>query len=90
MKKVRNGVVLETVDRSSLWIVQTPQAFRFALLMKAYKQAEDDQYIGTDDASLVERLGVSVSMVEGDYDNLKLTTPEDLFFAEAIIRKNVM
>jgi 2-C-methyl-D-erythritol 4-phosphate cytidylyltransferase len=89
MKKVRDGIVLETVERSSLWVVQTPQAFRYAILMKAYKQAEKDQFIGTDDASLVERLGVSVTMVEGDYDNIKLTTPEDLFFAEAIIKKNL-
>lgn len=88
MKKVRNGIVAETVERSSLWIVQTPQAFRFALLIKAYEKAEQDHFIGTDDASLVERLGISVTMVEGDYDNIKLTTPEDLFFAEAILKKN--
>jgi 2-C-methyl-D-erythritol 4-phosphate cytidylyltransferase len=89
MKKVLEGTVLETVERSSLWVVQTPQAFRFALLLKAYKRAALDRYIGTDDASLVERLGASVTMVEGDYDNIKLTTPEDLFFAEAILKKNV-
>jgi 2-C-methyl-D-erythritol 4-phosphate cytidylyltransferase len=89
MKKVRDGVVQETVERSSLWIVQTPQAFRFSLLIKAYQRAEADQFIGTDDASLVERLGHSVTIVEGDYDNIKLTTPEDLFFAEAILKKIV-
>lgn len=88
IKKVSNNKVLETIERSGLWIVQTPQAFRISLLAAAYKKAEDEDYIGTDDASLVERLGEPITMVEGDYDNIKLTTPEDLFFAEAILQKN--
>jgi len=87
MKKVRDGAVVETVERSSLWAVQTPQAFRVSLLKEAYERADQDGFIGTDDASLVERLGKPVAMVEGDYDNIKLTTPEDIFFAEAILRK---
>lgn len=87
MKKVCEGAVLETVERSSLWAVQTPQAFRMSLLLKAYKQADDDDFIGTDDSSLVERISYPVAMVEGDYDNIKLTTPEDFFFAEAILKK---
>lgn len=87
MKTVQNGNVVETVERSSLWVVQTPQAFRISLLLKAYKKAEEEHFIGTDDSSLVERLGERVTMVEGDYDNIKLTTPEDLFFAEAILKK---
>ncbi|MGG1678367.1 2-C-methyl-D-erythritol 4-phosphate cytidylyltransferase [Neobacillus sp. NRS-1170] len=87
MKKVQDGIVAETVERSSLWAVQTPQAFRISLLKEAYDHAEKDQFLGTDDASLVERLNHSVAMVEGDYDNIKLTTPEDLFFAEAILKK---
>jgi len=80
-------VVAETVERSSLWAVQTPQAFRMPLLLQAYEQAEKDGYLGTDDSSLVERLGHPVAIVEGDYDNIKITTPEDLFFAEAILKK---
>jgi 2-C-methyl-D-erythritol 4-phosphate cytidylyltransferase len=87
IKKVQYGVVVETVERSSLWAVQTPQAFRISLLTEAYKRAEKDHFLGTDDASLVERLNYPVSMVEGDYDNIKLTTPEDLYFAEAILKK---
>jgi 2-C-methyl-D-erythritol 4-phosphate cytidylyltransferase len=87
MKKVNDGVVVETVERSSLWAVQTPQAFRISLLKKAYQKAEEDNFLGTDDASLVERIGYPVTVVEGDYDNIKLTTPEDLFFAEAILEK---
>ncbi|MEH7108931.1 MULTISPECIES: 2-C-methyl-D-erythritol 4-phosphate cytidylyltransferase [Bacillaceae] len=87
MKKVWDGTVVETVERSSLWAVQTPQAFRVSLLMEAYEKAEQEQFVGTDDASLVERLNHTVSIVEGDYDNIKLTTPEDLYFAEAILKK---
>lgn len=87
MKKVQDFVVVETVERSSLWIVQTPQAFRMPILLQAYEQAEKDRFVGTDDASLVERIAVPVTLVEGDYDNIKLTTPEDLFFAEAILKK---
>jgi 2-C-methyl-D-erythritol 4-phosphate cytidylyltransferase len=57
------------------------------LLKEAYEKAKIDAFIGTDDASLVERLHQPVAMVEGDYDNIKLTTPEDLYFAEAILKK---
>ncbi|WP_419393146.1 IspD/TarI family cytidylyltransferase [Cytobacillus praedii] len=70
-----------------MWAVQTPQAFRFSILMDAYKKAEQDNFLGTDDASLVERLGQEIVIVKGNYDNIKLTTPEDMYFAEAIIRK---
>ncbi|WML42554.1 2-C-methyl-D-erythritol 4-phosphate cytidylyltransferase [Neobacillus sp. PS3-40] len=87
MKKVLDGKVLETIERSSLWAVQTPQAFRMSTLLKAYELAERENFLGTDDASLVERLSIPIMMVEGDYDNIKLTTQEDLFFAEAILKK---
>ncbi len=87
MKRAKNGVVEATVERSSLWAVQTPQAFRIPLLIKAYEKAEKDCFLGTDDASLVERSGHPVTIVEGDYDNIKITTPEDLYFAEAILKK---
>jgi 2-C-methyl-D-erythritol 4-phosphate cytidylyltransferase len=87
IKKVLEEEVEETIDRSSLWMVQTPQAFRVSLLKIAHQQAAEDDFIGTDDASLVERTDVQVSVVESDYDNIKLTTPEDLYFAEAIIKK---
>ena len=87
VKKVAGNKVTETVERSSLWAVQTPQAFRVSVLRLAHEQAIEDHFLGTDDASLVERLGQDVIIVEGNYDNIKLTTPEDLFFAESIIRK---
>jgi 2-C-methyl-D-erythritol 4-phosphate cytidylyltransferase len=85
IKKVENGIVIETVERSSLWAVQTPQAFRVALLKRAHQFAAETEYLGTDDASLVEYLGEKVAVVEGDYNNIKLTTKEDLAFAKAII-----
>ncbi|PLR77924.1 2-C-methyl-D-erythritol 4-phosphate cytidylyltransferase [Bacillus sp. V3-13] len=87
IKKVQARKVVETIERSSLWAIQTPQAFRVSLLLKAHKEAAESGFVGTDDASLIERLGVPVTIVEGSYDNIKLTTPEDLFFAEAMMKK---
>ncbi|RNA66144.1 2-C-methyl-D-erythritol 4-phosphate cytidylyltransferase [Alteribacter keqinensis] len=86
VKQVEQGEVTNTVDRSSLWAVQTPQAFRLSGILKAHKRAERDGFSGTDDASLVEWIGERVRVVEGDYQNIKLTTPEDMWFAEAIIK----
>ncbi|WP_246945469.1 2-C-methyl-D-erythritol 4-phosphate cytidylyltransferase [Bacillus pinisoli] len=87
IKRAENGIVAETVERSSLWSVQTPQAFHVPLLVEAYEEAFHNQFVGTDDASLVENLNKPVSIVNGDYDNIKLTTPEDLLYGEAILRK---
>ncbi len=67
-----------TLDRSKLCCVQTPQGFRFALIEEAFRKAFDDDFYGTDDASLVERLGHQVAIVEGENANIKITTPEDL------------
>lgn len=87
IKRVEQGTVIETVERSSLWAIQTPQAFLFDVVMDAYEKAKTNEYLGTDDASLVEKAGQKVSIVEGNYDNIKLTTPEDLLYAEAILTK---
>lgn len=87
IKRVHHKKVVETVDRSSLWAIQTPQAFRISILKEAHKNALETNFLGTDEASLVERLPYPVKIVEGSYDNIKLTTKEDLYFAEAIIRK---
>lgn len=78
------GQIQSTPDRRSLWAIQTPQAFRLALLREAHEQAAAETYIGTDDAMLVERMGVVVQVVEGDYYNIKITTPEDLPWAQWI------
>lgn len=87
MKKVVQGVVKETIERDSLWMVQTPQAFRFDLLAEAEDVAEKIGFLGTDEAMLVERLGHEVFIVESTYENVKMTTQEDLVFGEAIIRQ---
>jgi 2-C-methyl-D-erythritol 4-phosphate cytidylyltransferase len=89
MKKVENGVIVETVDRSNLWMIQTPQAFQFTILQEAEHAAEKDRFLGTDEAMLVERLGLVVHIVESSYDNVKITTKEDLVFGEAILSQRI-
>jgi 2-C-methyl-D-erythritol 4-phosphate cytidylyltransferase len=79
------GGVVKTVSREGLWLTQTPQAFRRAVILAAYARAEADGYWGTDDASLVERAGIPVRMIPGDADNIKVTTPEDLVHGERIL-----
>ena len=79
------GEVVETPDRSRLWEVQTPQGFRRDILVRANQQAMAESFLGTDDASLVERLGQKVFIVESDYRNIKLTTPEDMVIAKAFL-----
>lgn len=83
-------VVTATPERRSLWTVQTPQGFKREIILQAYQKAAMENFLGTDDASLVERLGVTVKVVEGDYSNLKITTPEDLIIAEAFLRKGAV
>ncbi|WP_453992478.1 2-C-methyl-D-erythritol 4-phosphate cytidylyltransferase [Bacillus nitroreducens] len=77
--------VEETVERSSLWAIQTPQAFHVSILQEAHELARKDNFLGTDEASLVERIPKQVYIVKGSYLNIKLTTPDDLVFAEAIL-----
>ncbi len=81
------GFIERTVDRKSLWSAQTPQAFRRDIIKKAYEKAYDDNFYGTDDASLVERIGINVRMIMGSYDNIKITTPEDIVVGEEIIKR---
>src|SRR5262245_6977276 len=76
--ETRLWFVEATLDRSELWAVQTPQAFRAALLREAHEKARRDGVVGTDDAMLVERLGQPVRVVRGLAENVKITTPEDL------------
>ncbi|KAB2445113.1 2-C-methyl-D-erythritol 4-phosphate cytidylyltransferase [Bacillus luti] len=85
VKKVEQGVVVETVERSQLKAVQTPQGFSVPLLLEAHRSAKQSCYLGTDDASLVERIGKPVGVVEGSYYNIKVTTPEDLLIAESFL-----
>jgi 2-C-methyl-D-erythritol 4-phosphate cytidylyltransferase len=85
IKTVRDGMIIDTPPREMLWQAQTPQAFRFAVIYDAYRSAEEEGFMGTDDASLVERRGGIVRVVRGDYRNIKITTPEDLILAEAFL-----
>ncbi|MCH7323549.1 2-C-methyl-D-erythritol 4-phosphate cytidylyltransferase [Solibacillus sp. MA9] len=87
MKVVEHGLIKETVDRESLWMIQTPQAFRFDLLAQAEDVAEKVGFLGTDEAMLVERLGHDIHIVESSYENVKMTTQEDLIFGEAILNR---
>lgn len=81
------GFVKETPNRAVLWAVQTPQGFRKEILLEAYQRAGKDGFLGTDDASLVERMGCPVQVVASSYRNIKVTTPEDLLIAEAFMKE---
>jgi 2-C-methyl-D-erythritol 4-phosphate cytidylyltransferase len=86
VKTVADGVVRDTPSRESIWLAQTPQAFRYGVIRAAHEIAEAEGFLGTDDAMLVERLEKEVHIVMGDYRNIKITTPEDLILAEAFLR----
>ncbi|MGL5087956.1 MAG: 2-C-methyl-D-erythritol 4-phosphate cytidylyltransferase [Cetobacterium sp.] len=75
-----NGMVIETPKREEYIAVHTPQIFRGEILKRAYKKAKEDIFLGTDDSSLVERIGGKIKVIIGDYDNIKITTVEDLKF----------
>lgn len=89
IKRVRDGVVVETIDRDELAAVQTPQAFRIEVLRRAHAAAEVAGLLGTDDAMLVERLGERVVTVPGESGNFKITTAEDLERAAMTVRGGV-
>lgn len=81
------GMIESTPKRSRLWAAQTPQAFDRNIIVKAHEKAHRDGFLGTDDSMLVEKMGVRVSIVEGSYENIKITTPEDLDIAQMILNK---
>lgn len=87
IKIVRNQTVESTPDRSTVWLAQTPQTFASDLLKEAHERAIREEYVGTDDSSLVERIGHRVSVVPGNYENIKITTPEDLDLAAQILQR---
>ncbi|HLA78420.1 MAG TPA: 2-C-methyl-D-erythritol 4-phosphate cytidylyltransferase [Vicinamibacteria bacterium] len=86
VKRVADGRVLATLDRSELAAAQTPQGFRYALLVRAYEDAFRERLTLTDEAAAVERLGEPVAALPGSPRNRKLTTPEDLAWAEGVLR----
>lgn len=79
--------ILDTPNRETLWAVQTPQTFSYNLLIKAHEESTNMGYSATDDSMLVEKLGHTVKMIKGSYDNIKITTPEDLILGERILEK---
>jgi 2-C-methyl-D-erythritol 4-phosphate cytidylyltransferase len=83
---VDRAFVRRTLDRSVLYAIQTPQVFPFRVIREAHEKARVDRFVGTDDASLVERCGGRVKIVAGSYRNIKITTSEDIFVAEALLR----
>lgn len=80
-------MVKKTIDRDKLWSIQTPQVFRYELIMAAYRQAGRKGFYGTDDAGLVEKAGGKVRLVMASYNNIKITTAIDLAIAESVLRK---
>ena len=85
IKRVEEERVVKTLDRLTLFKVQTPQGFFYTTLERALRKAKEDSFYGTDEASLVERIGEKVYIVEGDTQNIKITGPEDIHIAEALL-----
>lgn len=81
------GFVKETPKREDLWLVQTPQAFKKELILQAHQKREKENRSVTDDAMLVEALGLKVKMIKGSYENIKITTPEDLEIGQGILKR---
>lgn len=88
IKLGNGGFVKKTLDRSNLWIIQTPQTFKSEIIKEAHKKAREEGFMSTDDTSLAERLGYKVKITLGHYDNIKITTPDDLILAEKILTSN--
>jgi 2-C-methyl-D-erythritol 4-phosphate cytidylyltransferase len=87
VKRVIDGRVVETLDRSELWLAQTPQCFRLDVIRDAHAVAERKGWDVTDDCALLERLGRAVNVVRGDAWNFKITDPDDLAAAESLLAK---
>ena len=90
LKVVENGVIVGTPDRSVFWNAQTPQVFRAGIYRRAHASALSDGFVGTDDSSLIERLGGRVLVVEGKRDYIKLTVPEDYLMLVAAVRERYL
>lgn len=90
IKLVKDGLIVETLDRMQTWQIQTPQAFYFETLLRAHEKAKSEGFYGTDDSVLVERIGGKIKVVLGSEENIKITTPADLIIAEAILRSRVL
>lgn len=87
IKKVKENKVIKTLKRDELYIIQTPQTFKFDILKKAHEKAKQENFLGTDDSSLVERIGGNITINEGSILNFKITTKEDLILANCLLNK---
>ena len=87
VKEVSRGRVKRTLPRESIWLAQTPQGFRKELLQEAFLSADRDEIIGTDEASLIERMGKEVVIVEGEHNNFKVTVPADVDIVRALLKR---
>lgn len=87
IKEVKNGIIKKTLKRDSLWAIQTPQIFHYKSIFSAYKKASKEGFYSTDDAALIERSGGKIKIIMGAYENIKITTPEDLYFAEFLVSR---
>jgi 2-C-methyl-D-erythritol 4-phosphate cytidylyltransferase len=87
VKQAEREVVQSTLTREHLVLAQTPQVFRTSILKEAFDRAAKDEYYGTDESSLVERLGLPVSIVRGSERNIKITRPSDLTLAQAFLEE---
>lgn len=85
IKVVCDGIINDTPKRDYLWAAQTPQVFEYKIIKKAYEKAYENNYYGTDDSMLVEKIGQKVTMIMGSYDNIKITSPEDIKIGEQIL-----
>ncbi|MFI5252666.1 MAG: 2-C-methyl-D-erythritol 4-phosphate cytidylyltransferase [Bacteroidota bacterium] len=84
-----NKCTTGTLDKEHCWNVQTPQAFVYRILIDAFKKAFFEGFYGTDESSLVERIGQKVKIIEGEYENIKITTPEDIVYAQIIAERRI-
>jgi 2-C-methyl-D-erythritol 4-phosphate cytidylyltransferase len=89
IKEVENEIVMRTLKRDSLWAIQTPQVFSFKKLYNAYEMSLKDGFYSTDDSALVERYGGRIKVILGSYKNIKITTPDDISFAEYLLSKKI-
>lgn len=90
IKVVGDNKVEDTPKRDRLWAIQTPQTFKREILEKAYEKAFETGFTGTDDSSLVENIGVDVKVIVGDYNNIKITTLEDMIIANSIVSDEII
>jgi len=88
IKRISGHTIDSTIPRDTVWHAQTPQTFFYREIIEAHRKASKEGFIGTDDSSLIERMGWKVNVVRGRHENIKITTPIDLFLAELFMHKN--